>query len=301
LAGLVEEDDAGKRSYRIQPLNAIDSVTVDTRGRVYFSLRQNSEVMMLASSDDLGPPPTISTGGVVTSSAFGGAQTIAPGTWIEIYGSDLAATTRSWSADDFQGSLAPTKLDDTSVSIGGKAAFVSYISPNQINVLVPSSVPIGTQQLTVTTRAGISASYSVTVAPVQPGIFAISTSSKQYAGALLTGGAMAFPANMVPGITSRPARAGENITIYGIGFGSVTPNIEAGVIASQADALDTPVTVLFGQTPATVTYAGLSPGSVGLYQLNVTVPAGLSGDAIPLTFSFGGTSIAQTLYTAVQR
>ncbi|MEO8128544.1 MAG: hypothetical protein ABJF23_26635 [Bryobacteraceae bacterium] len=296
LAGLVQEDDSGKQTYRIQELNAIDDIAVDARGRIYFALRQNGQVMMLADAIDLGPAPAIAAGGVVRSLQFGGGATIAPNTWIEIYGSALSGTTRSWTGSDFQGSQAPTKLDETSVSIGGQAAFVAYVSPNQVNVLVPSDVAPGAQQLTVSTGVGISAPYSVDVESVQPGIFSMA----KYAGGLLAGGQFAMPADTVAGVVSRPARPGEGITFYGTGFGSVIPRVRAGVIAPQATSTDLPFSVLFGQTRAAVNYAGLSPGSVGLYQFNVTVPAGISGDAVPLTFSLGGNAIAQPLAVAVQ-
>ena len=69
--------------------------------------------------------------GVITASAFGGESTIAPGTWVEIYGENLSSTTRAWAASDFSGNTAPTSLSGVRVSIGGVLAFVSYISPGQ--------------------------------------------------------------------------------------------------------------------------------------------------------------------------
>jgi len=58
--------------------------------------------------------------------------------------------------------------------------------------------------------------------------------------------------------------------------------------------------VSIGGTPATLQYAGLSPGAVGLYQFNVVVPTVLSGNSVPVTFSLGGQAGTQTLYIAVQ-
>ena len=76
-------------------------------------------------------------GGVVSASAFGEFPTFAPGSWIEIYGTSLAATTRGWAASDFKGVNGPTSLSETSVTIGGQSTFVDYISPLQVNVQVP--------------------------------------------------------------------------------------------------------------------------------------------------------------------
>ena len=73
--------------------------------------------------------PTIrSTSGVISASAFGGFNTAAPGSYIEIYGSNLATKTRSWAAEDFNGISAPRSLDGTSVTINGLPAFIAFIS-----------------------------------------------------------------------------------------------------------------------------------------------------------------------------
>jgi hypothetical protein len=113
-------------------------------------------------------PASILSGGAVSASAFGGFSSVSPGSWIEIYGSSLASDTRSWATADFNGINAPTSLDGTTVTIGGKAAFIDYISPGQVNALVASNTPTGPQQLTVTTAAGTSAAMNVTVNPTEP-------------------------------------------------------------------------------------------------------------------------------------
>lgn len=300
LAGFVSEDDQGTKTYRVQPLNGCDGIAIDTNGRVYLSVRQEGRVVRLLAPGDPGPPPVIFTEGVVSSTGFGGASAAAPGSWIEIYGTNLAASTRPWTNADFQGAQAPTSLDGTSVSIAGQAAFLSYISPSQVNAQVPSTVSAGTQQLTVTTAAGITSSYSLTVETTEPGVFALAASGKQYAGGVLSDGVtFVLPANSISGLVSRPARAGESVTFYGIGFGPVTPRTDAGTIVSQINALDAALSVRFSDAAATVTYAGLAPGFIGLYQFNVTVPSGVSGDAVPLTFALAGKTLSQTLYTAV--
>ncbi len=88
------------------------------------------------------PPPVIepSITNVVSASAFGGFASVAPGSWVEIYGSDLAPDTRGWTGADFNGNNAPIALDGVSVSIGTQAAFVDYISPTQVNAQLPSNI-----------------------------------------------------------------------------------------------------------------------------------------------------------------
>src|SRR5205823_8310759 len=114
--------------------------------------------------------PSIKTGGVVSASGFGAFPSIAPGSWIEIYGSNLAINSRSWGASDFSGLNAPVSLDGTTVRIAGQSAFIDYISPGQVNVQVPSNVGAGPQQVTVSSAVGASAPFSVTMNQVQPGL-----------------------------------------------------------------------------------------------------------------------------------
>jgi uncharacterized protein (TIGR03437 family) len=86
--------------------------------------------------------------------------------------------------------------------------------------------------------------------------------------------------------------------LYGIGFGTVTPGAPAGHLVSQLNTLDLPLQFFIGQKPAAHSYAGLV--GIGLYQFNVGVPAGVSGEAVPLSFTLGGIGGAQTLYVAIQ-
>jgi uncharacterized protein (TIGR03437 family) len=74
---------------------------------------------------------------------------------------------------------------------------------------------------------------------------------------------------------SRRAKAGDTITLYGIGFGPLVPDVPAGNIAKQANSLQASVEVRFDGHPGQVIYAGSAPGFAGLYQLNVVVPAGV--------------------------
>jgi hypothetical protein len=89
-------------------------------------------------------PAIRSVGAVITATAFGGGDKVAPGSWIEIYGQNLSATTRAWQSSDFTGSTAPTSLDGVSVKINGLSAYVYYISPGQVNALIPDSLADGT-------------------------------------------------------------------------------------------------------------------------------------------------------------
>jgi uncharacterized protein (TIGR03437 family) len=247
------------------------------------------------------PLPSIGSGGVVSASAFGEFTSVSPGSWIEIYGNSLAVNTRGWSTADFNGINAPKTLDGTSVTIGGQTAFVDYISPSQVNALVPSNVPTGQQQLSVTTTAGTSVAYAITVNETQSGLLAtpqFNIGGVQYAVAFHSDGTYVLPVGAIAGLTSRPAQSGETITLYGVGFGPVTPNIPAGQLVQELNMLALPLQMEIGGLPASLEYDGLAPSFTGLYQFNVTMPAAPSGNQ-PLTFTLNGVSGTQTLYLSV--
>lgn len=265
-------------------------------GGFYFADNLNNRIRLLT-------PVAPSVGTIESASGFGGFPVIAPGTWIEIYGSNLAADTRSWASSDFSGINAPTSLDGTKVTLGGQAAFIDYISPGQVNALVPSSIPTGPQQITVTTAQGTSSAYAVTVNPTEPGLLAppsFNVGGALYAVAIFTDGSYALPTGAIAGISSKPAKPGDVLTLYGIGFGPVVPAQAAGQLVQQVNMLASGFQVFLGGVPATVLYAGLAPDFTGLYQFNIVVPAGTGSGAIPLTFALGGTPGAQTLFIAAQ-
>ena len=234
----------------------------------------------------------------------GPSSTSAPGSWIEIYGNNLAPSTQGWTSADFNGNTAPTSLNGVSVMIGGQAAFVDYVSGNQVNAQLPSNIAAGELPLTVTNGGVTGAPVEVTVNATQPGLLApqnFFAGGNQYVVALLPDGSYVLPTGAIPGVNSRPAQPGEIIVMYGIGFGSVTPNIPAGEIATGDSQLVLPFEILFGQTEAQLTYFGLAPTFVGLYQFNVTVPSVPDSDLVPLTFNLGGAPGTQRLFTAVHQ
>src|SRR5581483_2446852 len=115
---------------------------------------------------------------------------------------------------------------------GGQSAYVDFVSGGQVNAQVPSNVTPGQQQLVVKTPAGSSAAINVTVNNTQPGLLAPSSfkiGNVQYAGALFSDNkTYVLPAGAISGVPSRAAKAGDTITIYGVGFGPVSPSTSAG-------------------------------------------------------------------------
>jgi uncharacterized protein (TIGR03437 family) len=248
--------------------------------------------------------PSITSGGIVNAGDFGAVAGVAPGTWVEIYGQNLAAGAREWTTADFSGNTAPIKLDDVSVMIGGKPAFLRYISQNQINVEVPDDIGTGPVPVVVTNCAGSSAAETVNATATLPGLLAPPTfkaHDDQYVVAQLSDGSFAGDPSDLPG-TTRPVKPGDTIVLYGIGFGPVNPAVSPGTIATGQNQLTNDLKIRFGQIEATaVPYAGLAPSYVGLYQFNVTVPDSVPDGDQPLTFTLNGVDSKQTLLIEVKR
>jgi uncharacterized protein (TIGR03437 family) len=275
-------------------------LAVDAASNVYVADDENSVIRLLQPAAPLvSQTPKIDAAGVASAADFGGFPSAAPGSWIEIHGTHLANHSRAWTSADFQGMQAPTSLDGTSVTIGGQAAFISYVSPNQINAEIPSGAHLGSQEIRVLTTAGASDPQMIRVNDVQPGLLApasLKIGDKQYTQAVLADGT-----SVAPAAAGRPAHPGETIVLYGVGFGPVSSGMGAGAIVQQDNSLLLPLRVFFGGTSAAVSYAGLAPGTVGLYQFNVIVPDSAAGPAVPLTFALGDSAGQQVLYTAVQQ
>jgi uncharacterized protein (TIGR03437 family) len=284
-------------------------IAIDSRGFIYVSesnstIAANRVRLLTPAGSSAGSPPSISASGVVSASAFGAFSSIAPGSWIEIHGSNLAPDSRGWSNADFHGDSAPTSLDGTSVTIGGRPAFIDYISPSQVNAQVPSNIATGPQPLLVTSNTGTSTTYTIPVNAEQPGLLApasFNIGGKQYAVALFSDGVTyVLPPGAIAGVPSRRAQPGDTITLYGVGFGPVVPNVPAGLVVRQSNTLVLSFQLEFGTIQAAVMYDGLAPGAVGLYQFDVVVPAVASSDTVPLKAFLGGVSVPQTLYVAIQ-
>ncbi len=284
--------------------NFPSGVAVAASGNIYVADVQNNAVRLLSPVPGSSPAlPSIDKGGVVSVAAFGASSAAAPGSWIEIYGANFAGTSRSWTGGDFKGLSAPTWLDGTTVTIGGQAAAIDYISPGQVNVQVPSQVAAGEQNLVVTNNAGASEPYPLTIHDTEPGLYSppqFNIAGRAYAGALFTDYSFVLLPGASPATVTRRARPGDTILLFGVGFGPVLPDTPSGQLVQGSNSVATPLQFFFGDVQATTSYAGLAPNQVGLYQFNVLVPGIPASDAVPLTFTLGGKKSTQALYIAIE-
>jgi uncharacterized protein (TIGR03437 family) len=214
-------------------------------------------------------PPMIS----LVANAEGEGTIIAPNTWVEIKGANLAPDARTWQDSDFVNNQLPTALDGVSVTINGQKAFVYYISGTQINILTPPDLVAGQAQVVVTNGQLSTAPFTVTAQATSPSLFVYN--GGPYVVATHLDGTLIGPTTLYPG-ASTPAKGGETIVLYANGFGATTVPVVKGAL-SQTGALPALPQVQIGSSGANVTFAGLI--SPGLYQFNVVVPTGLpSGD-----------------------
>ena len=180
-------------------------------------VRATTGVYRIAAVPPTAPPRIMSVLGVFNGASWSPA--IAPNTWISIFGTNLASGSRGWMASDFVDNRLPTQLDGVGVSIGGKPAYVAYVSPTQLNVLVPDLAPPGPYELQVVTPSGTTNSVSMPVAQFAPALFRFDAAGGRYAAAVHPDGTYVGDPALLAGIGATPARPGEIVSLYGSGFG----------------------------------------------------------------------------------
>lgn len=229
--------------------------------------------------------PSIATGGV--GNAAGGAAGVCSGCWISIYGTGFATAARALAGTDLVNNTIPTTLGGVGAQINGKAAFIQYVSPTQVNVLAPADSSAGTVSVTVTNSSGTSNAATVTMATVLPGLSTLSNYVRavRYPDGVIVNGTGAEE----PGYTTSAAIGpGDILALYGTGFGPTSANLADGLVFTGAYSTTNPVTVTIGGTTAEVLWAGLV--GPGLYQLNVRVPATLADGDHPVLATIAGVS-----------
>jgi len=241
-------------------------------------------------------PSIAAQNGVVNGASF--QPGIAAGSWITIFGANLASTTRTWRNDEIVDGKLPTQLDGVSVTVNNKPAAVYFISPAQINVQAPTDNSTGPVQVQVTTPQGTS-SASAQLATFAPGFFVFDPESRKYLAAVHADGTLLGKPNLFQGLTTAPATPGETVLLFGSGFGPTDPAVPAGQVFGGAARLTNPITVRIGGVPAEVQFAGLS--GAGLYQLNVKIPDTLPDGDAAVVAETGGVRTQDNVFITVKR
>ena len=195
---------------------------------------------------------------------------------VAIWGENLAPETASATAMPL-----PTRLANVCVTVNGANLPLLYVSPTQINGQLQFAS--GTANTVVHTPGGLSDTFISQVFPSAPAIFEVQGPN----GSLF---AAVFREDNQLTTLSAPLRPGEIAVIYLTGLGFVSPFIEPGYPSAEVPLSETTVQpeVTFGGAPGDVIYSGLTPGFVGLYQINVRVPGSApKGLQVPLTINAG--------------
>lgn len=246
--------------------NPAHSATPATLSAVAVSGAQTGRVDYPLAAEASPQTPLFRPGAIVHSASQSGDAPMAPGTLVTLYGVNLAAA-----VGQSPGLPLPSVLEGTQVLAGGVPMPLLFVSPNQINALLPPGLLAG-EAYPVAVRRGDrqSAPELLPIAAAQPGIF---TANQSGSGQ----GVVLGPDQLTLADAANPAPKGQAVVIYGTGFGEVTD--VGGLSQTQL-----PVAVTAGGVPARVLFSGLTPGFAGLYQVNAilgeTTP---SGDAVALT------------------
>ena len=210
----------------------------------------------------------------IVNAASNQSGAFAPNTFITSYGSNLAYTTRAITDIDIHANMLPSILPGTGVSvfINHIRAHVFYVSPTQINVLIPSDAYPGPAQLQILLDNLAGPVIPITLAATAPALFQMDAKN-----------AIAVHADGSLLSSTAPGAAGENIVLYGTGMGLAAPPVGYGEIPLRAAQLRDflKFQILLDGTlvdPSRVAYAGVAPGFAGLYQINLKLPLDTGAD-----------------------
>jgi uncharacterized protein (TIGR03437 family) len=222
---------------------------------------------LVARADTLPQGPYYSAASIVNS-ADNQSGMLAPNTIATIYGSGMAYNTRTLQTSDLVANLLPTVLSGTGVRVlvGGIPAGIYYVSPVQINFLVPSLLLPGPAGVQVVLDSLDGPLVTVQLGSAAPAIF---QADQQTVIAIRLDGTL---------ITSiAPAHPGDYVTLFATGLGQTIPPVayrELPTTAAFIQQMSTFQAILDGAPldAGYILYAGVAPGFAGLYQINLQLP-----------------------------
>ncbi len=193
----------------------------------------------------------------------------APNTFISIYGSNLAFTTRGLQRTDISGGLLPTALPGTGVRvlINSIPAYMYYVSPQQVNVLIPTLLTAGSATLQLELDGLAGPPVQLLLRDTAPGLFTQVDNMT----------VLAVHGDWTLVTSNTPAQRGEEIVMFATGLGPTNPSTPSGqlpLLAAQLTNRSAFQVWMDGVPvdPSFVDYAGVMPGYAGVYQINITIP-----------------------------
>jgi len=251
-------------------------------------------------------PPTVVSDGVVNAASFAKGQPVSPGGLVSIFGTGLVSKLATADTVPLSNSLGGVTVTFSDLPPAPLLAVIPGVlgqSDDQINAQLPWEIGSGTGvvNVMVTTPNGTSAPVAVNFAPSMPGIFASAAGGQLYAIAVNSSdSSLAWPQGLAAS-GSHPAKAGDVLIIYATGMGMVDHQPADGGIPSVLSKTIATPTVLFGGVAGSVEFSGLAPQFVGVNQLNVQVPTGVTpGSAVPLQIKVNGVTSTNQVVVAMQ-
>ncbi|MDP9053461.1 MAG: S8 family serine peptidase [Acidobacteriota bacterium] len=231
--------------------------------------------------------PSILAGGIVSAANYS-SQAPAPGSYVAIFGQNLAAATTTYSTPYLPLALSQVSVsfDNANVSVPGHIVFVS---PGQVNVQIPWELQ---GQLSVQVKVSVGDSsgtvFTLPLGSYSPALFEIPSGSRNIAASL--------DENNKIVTVSNPVARGHVVQLFLNGLGPVTNQPASGDPAPAsplARTTSTPIVTIGNQT-AQVQFSGMTPGNAALYQINAVVPAGAAAGVEPISVSIGGITSASS-------
>jgi uncharacterized protein (TIGR03437 family) len=283
-------DSLGNYSATWQP-GAVNSEMVVTLNATAGTLRPATATLHGGIAQNQTPPPTLASGGTLNNLNPVAGESLSPGVIAQVYGSGLAASPVSTGVLPL-----PTIFDNTFALVGATQAPLYFLSSGQLNVQIPNEL-VASQQVPIllSVNNALTLPLTLDIVPTAPGVLSLFDGPKPPStqnGAHI----IAQHSDFTLVNSKNPAKPKEFLVMYLVGLGATDPAVPSGAPAPSATLAKVThqPTVTVGSLPAKVLFAGLTPGFVGLYQINFQVPAGVASGDIEVDVTQNGVAANPT-------
>ena len=242
---------------------------------------------------NLTPPPTLAPAGTLNNLNPVVGAPLSPGTIAQVYGSGLASKSVN------TGMLPlPTSFNNTFALVGSEQAPLYSLSSGQVDIQIPNELSANQQiPILLSVNSALTLPVMFDVVPATPGVLSANDGptppSVQNGAHIIAQHGVDF--SLVS--SSNPAKPGEYLVIYSVGMGATDPAVVSGTQtpASPLAKVTNQPAVTVGSQPASIAFAGLTPGFVGLYQINFQVPASVASGVVGVDVTQNGVAANPTL------